>query len=346
VNRPLVTVVIVTHNSAGLVEPVLDSLLSDPARPSQVVVVDNGSTDDTVDIVSRYDVDLIESGDNVGFAAGCHLGASAAALPVLVFLGHDTRPEHGWLPPLEAALSDDAVGAAMATIEDASQPGRFNTAGGHLTYFGLAWVSRFGERIPDQRGLVDVDFASGAAMAIRADVWARLGGFRPQFFMYHEDTDLSWRLRLAGLRLVRCPDSRVRHEYEFARHPGKLEWLERNRLLMVLSNYRRRTLWLLAPALVFVEAGVLAIATRHGWLRAKVKSWRGVWDARQMIREWRVENELIRRVDDRTMLASMDYRISSSPQMRPRRGSRLIDYVLKSYRSFALLMLRVLDFTR
>jgi GT2 family glycosyltransferase len=317
--------------------------MADPARPEQVIVVDNASTDDTTTVVRRFGVELIESEENLGFAGGCNLGASSATEPVLVFLGHDTEPRPGWLPPLVAALEDRSVGIAMATIEDASQPGRYNTSGGHLTYFGLAWVSDSGESIAGQDRPLDVDFPSGAAMAVRRETWEALGGFRAAFFMYHEDSDLGWRARLAGLRVVRVPASLVTHRYEFGRHGEKMMWLERNRLLMLMANYRTRTLLVLLPALVLVELGVVLTAIRHGWLRAKLRSWRALWRARGHLAEWRAQTNRIRRVSDGVMLESLDHRISTAPQMAPRSGGRMIDAVLGGYKRLALQVVRFLD---
>ena len=323
--------------------PVLAALTSDPEGPDQVVVVDNASSDDTIAVVKDYAFDLVESEDNVGFAAACHLGSDTAVNPTLVFLGHDTVPENGWLPPLLAALEEPGVGAAMATIVDADRPGYFNTSGGHLTYFGLAWVSDFGQPVPSESGNIAVDFASGGAMAIRRSLWQRLGGFRAQFFMYHEDTDLGWRIRLAGFGSVRVAESRVNHHYEFGRHGRKLEWLERNRILMIMSNYRPATLWVLAPVLLLVELGVVAIAIRHGWLPSKLRSWKGAWNARRYIPVWRAEVEGIRSVPDSVLIATMDHRVSTAPQMVPGFAARLADALFGAYRSLAVRIVRLIE---
>ena len=128
--------------------------------------------------------------------------------------------------PLVDAVSDPGGGASMATIEDAALPGTFNTSGGSLTYAGLAWITDRGQPIPEtEPDLIDVAFPSGSAMAITAETWASFAGFRPDLFMYHEDTDLGWRLRLGGQRIVRASASRVTHRYDFSRSPGKMSLL-------------------------------------------------------------------------------------------------------------------------
>jgi len=336
----------VSHNSADLVRPVLEALFSDPVRPTEVIVVDSASTDGTLGVLADFEVTVIPQEENVGFAAGCHIGAESARCETLVFLGHDTIPEPGWLAPLITALNPPDVGAAMATIEDAARPGTFNTSGGHLTYFGIGWVSDFGEPIPEESGPVDVAFPSGAAMAIRRRTWESFGGFRRTFFTYHEDADLGWRLRLAGMRVVRVPESRVLHRYDFGRSPTKMYHLERNRWLMLRSNYRRRTLVVLSPALLIVELGTTLIAGRDGWLSEKVRASRDASRASSVVREGRALVEANRSLSDAAMIATMDFRLSGMSQIKPPPGVGLADGFLGLWQRVALAVLGFLDRTR
>lgn len=326
------SVIIVTYQSEAFIGPVLDALLSDDRGPDEVIVVDNASTDATREIVDRPGVRLIASKQNLGFAGGCHAGADAATGSVLVFLGHDTVPRPGWLDPLVASVDDPDIGAAMATIEDADEPGRFNTSGGYLTYFGLAWVSDLGEPIPPyEPDLVDVPFPSGAAMAITAENWVRFDGFRQSLFMYHEDTDLGWRLRLAGLRVVRVPASRVLHHYDFSRAPEKMYWLERNRHILLATNYRLPTRILLAPAFLIADLGVWFVALRDGWYRQNARARRNVFDTRALRPFERRATAKVRTVGDATILRTMDWSVSGVRQVSSPRGSGVVDAILGAY---------------
>jgi GT2 family glycosyltransferase len=338
-----VAVVMVTYNSEPTLDRVLTALLGDPDRPEKVVVVDNGSSDNTKKIVGAFGVELIEAPENVGFAAGCHLGVAHSLQPIIVLLGHDTVPKPGWLSPLISVLDDPSIGAAMATIEDAQNPGLFNTSGGHLTYFGLAWLSGAGDRVDDRDEVIDVAFPSGAAMAMRRDTWDRFGGFRPEFFMYHEDSDLGWRLRLADLRAVRVAKSIVHHHYEFDRNPDKMFWLERNRLLMILSNYRRRTLIVLSPALLAVELGVTWIAIRDRWIGQRARAWNAVWRERRLIRQGRSLAEQNRKIGDSDLLRTLEYQVSTASQVALPGGAIVVGRVLGAYRDLVLPLIRLLD---
>jgi GT2 family glycosyltransferase len=123
-------------------------------------------------------------------------------------------------------------------------------------------------------------------------------------WLYHEDLDLGWRIRLAGFRNLIAPASVCRHFYEFSRAQSKWYWMERNRWIVVLKNYRLATLLLLLPAMLLADCGLLLMAAKAGWFAAKVRSlawflrpssWRYLWRGRRDI-------ERIRRVSDREIL--------------------------------------------
>jgi hypothetical protein len=100
--------------------------------------------------------------------------------------------------------------------------------------------------------------------------WQRSGGFAAAYFMYHEDVELSLRLRLAGGRLGVEPAAAVDHDYEFAKGPDKWRLLERNRWATVVRTYPGPVLAAVAPALLATEVALLAAAATGGWLPQKL----------------------------------------------------------------------------
>jgi GT2 family glycosyltransferase len=149
--------------------------------------------------------------------------------------------------------------------------------------------------------LEDVPFPSGAAMAIRRDLFLELGGFTEELFLYQEDLILGWRVRLRGLRVVVNPAADVLHDYDFSRNPGKHYLLERNRLVFVLSSFSPRLLLLLAPVIASAEVGMLALALKEGWARDKLRGWGWLVRNAGWLRRQRRETQRLRRVRDREL---------------------------------------------
>jgi GT2 family glycosyltransferase len=179
----------------------------------------------------------------------------------------------GAVKQLESRLSDPTIGIAMARLRLLDQPEALNSRGTEVHVSGIGWAGGYGEPAESLGELRDVAAPSGAAMAVRAETFRRLGGFADEFFMYLEDLEFGWRARLAGLRVVVDPAADVFHEYDFGRNPNKSYFLERNRLVFCLSAYSARLLLLLSPVLLSIELGMVALALKEGWLRQKLGGW-------------------------------------------------------------------------
>jgi GT2 family glycosyltransferase len=263
-----------------------------------VIVVDNGGTDPAaVEGFGR----LVEAGRNLGFAAGCNLGTAEASGDVVVFLNPDTVVEPRALSALARTLEDRSIGIAMARLRLLDRPELLNSGGTVVHVSGLAWAGRYGEPAEELRELEEVAAPSGAAMAIRRDLFHELGGFTEELFMYLEDTELGWRAHLHGLRVVVDPGADVYHDYEFGRHPTKLALLERNREILVLTAYSPRLLLALAPVLAATELGMIVVAAKQRWLRGKLGGWWWLAGHTGWLRRHRRETLSLRRVPDREL---------------------------------------------
>jgi GT2 family glycosyltransferase len=275
----------------------LDSLEAD-----EVVIIDNGAGGPEIDAAAaRERVRVVSPGSNVGFAAGCNEGARQATGDALVFLNPDTVVAPGAVAELVRPLEDPTIGIVSARLRLLDRPELLNSAGNEVHVTGIAWAGLYGEPAEQVTELRDVAFPTGAAMAIRRELFEELGGFTEELFMYQEDLELGWRVRLRGLRVVVNPAADVYHEYEFGRNPGKQYLLERNRLVFVLSSYSPRLLLLLSPVLASTEIAMLMLALKEGWARDKLAGWGWLLRHSGWLRRHRRETQRLRRVRDREL---------------------------------------------
>ncbi|MCS7283793.1 MAG: glycosyltransferase family 2 protein [Anaerolineae bacterium] len=280
--KPTVSIVLVVYNGQPYLEICLDSLRQTLPADAELLVVDNGSTDGSPALVRERmpEARLLVNRANRGFASACNQVAGIAQGEVLIFLNQDTCVEPGWLEALLEPLQNPTVGLTTPTILWMEKPERIQSCGQVVHYTGLVFARNFGalrsaitETFP-----TDVAAVSGAAFAVRRDVWEKLNGFCEAFFMYYEETDLSWRAQRAGYRCLHVPLSVVHHAGRLDRpSPVALYYSFRNRLLMIWRNWGRRTLSLLGPALYLadrIEWG-LALARGKAGLAAKFRA--GLW---------------------------------------------------------------------
>ncbi len=300
---PLVSAVVLAYGAEPVLGECVHALLASTGVEVEVVLVDNGCTTDAVELLRQVaGVTVVTPGTNTGFAGGCNLGARHARAPVLAFVNGDAVVRPGALRALADALEDDAVGLVSGSLRLYDQPEVMNSAGNPVHFTGLSWAGGLGEPAAAHAEPRDVASATGAATAVRSDRFAQLGGFCEPMFAYCEDAELSLRTWQHGWRVRYVPDAVVLHRYEFSRNSLKSYLLERNRLFLVATLYERRTLFVLLPVLVALDAAVALVALRQGWFREKARGWWWLWRHRAEVATRRREVQASRRVPDRDVL--------------------------------------------
>ena len=273
---PRLSVVVVTYDSADAIGASLRALLPQLAVGDELIVVDNASSDGTVEEVrtAAPRARLLAQDRNLGFAAGCNAGAAVATGDLLVFLNPDAVVADGFADAIRRPLVEDRGWAAWMGVVTAEGGAEINTSGGIVHFTGIAWSGQVGTSVAalSERPR-EIAFASGACLAVTRAWWDRVGGFPPEFFMYCEDVDLSLRLWLWGGRVGVEPDARVDHDYAFVKGAYKWRMLERNRAATVLRTYPGPLLALLAPGLLATELALLVIAPSAGWGRPKLEAY-------------------------------------------------------------------------
>ena len=266
------SIIIVAFNSSSDLERTLPAVVSELRSGDELIVVDNASEDGTPQIVSEVapDARLIALSQNVGFAAAVNAGAAGATGNLLIVLNPDARPLPGFGEAIRRPLLANHGWSAWMSLV-ACEHGRFvNTLGNAVHFTGIAWAGGHGQPLPVGLEPHEVTAASGACLAVRAPAWREVGGFPEDFFLYHEDIDLSLRLRLFGMRVGLEPSAVVDHDYEFGARPQKWRWLERNRWAVLIRVFPAPLLALIAPALVLTELALIPVAIAGGWGRQKL----------------------------------------------------------------------------
>lgn len=334
--RPRVSVVVVAFESGGALLRSLATIDQDREWVDEIVVVDNGRGGPELEIAGRSArVRLVLSPENLGFGAGCNLGARVATGAVLVFLNPDAVAMPGAIEELVRTLDDESIGIAMPRVRLLQEPELLNSRGNVIHISGLGWCAGYGDRAGPMVGLCDVASPCGAAMAVRREDFELLGGFREELFLYHEDQDLGWRMRMLGRRIVMNPRSDVYHEHEFDRHERKRYYLERNRLAFVTLDFSLRTLLVLLPVLVAAELSMLVLAARQGWLREKLAGW--LWYARNLRRLLRLRRrtQRARRVADRDLVDALTPVIDTEQISLPAVVRKVVNPLLAGYWALA-----------
>jgi GT2 family glycosyltransferase len=232
-----VAIVIVNWNGAGLLPACLDALQGQARQADEIIVVDNGSTDGSIGLLTaRYpDVRVLPLGRNLGLAGGTNAGILASDAEIVIALNNDTIAAPGWLETLVAPLeADPALGSTMSTMLFAHAPEWIASAGIAVHRNGVALEDRVGMRFEaGGTALRPIFGPSVGAAAYRRAMLDDVGFFDGDFFMYLEDVDLAWRARLRGWSSLHVPAATIRHIYSASSvqgSPFKSFHLARNRL--------------------------------------------------------------------------------------------------------------------
>ncbi len=294
-----ITAVVVAFADPRACERAIASLADQSLAPVEVLVVDNDPRGASAEALAgrplRTNVRVLRPGVNLGYTRAVNLAAREARGDWLFCLNPDAVARGDCIERLLEAVdgADVALVGAQVLLPD----GRINAGENPVNILGISWSGGYGK--PRERGPArDTAAVSGAALLVRRQAFLDVGGLCPHFFMYVDDTDLAWRMRLAGLRVRYCPEAVVTHDYEFDKGAHKWFYLERNRAWALLSNLRLRTLVLLAPALALVEFAVAIRAIREGWLAEKARAWVSLFAQWRRLLAWRHSVQITRSVSD------------------------------------------------
>lgn len=252
-----VAIVILNWNGKVLMEEFLPSVISNTPREwAEVIVADNGSTDDSVLMLKEKfpEVSIIRLDKNHGFAEGYNLAIKQIDNEYTILLNSDVEVTPDWLnAPIAAMDADPAIACAQPKIRAWHNKTSFEyagAAGGYIDLYGYPFCrGRIFNVVEEDKGqynsTADILWATGACLFIRTAVYKEVGGLDAGFFAHQEEVDMCWRLRSRGYRLVCTPESVVYHVGGAtlnAESPQKTFLNFRNNLLMIYKNLSEKDL--------------------------------------------------------------------------------------------------------
>jgi GT2 family glycosyltransferase len=328
---PSVSVIVLAYGAEPLLDDCIRSILASRDVDVALHLVDNGCSNPSLaELGGLPGVRLHVPMENLGFAGGVAFGVGHAAGDFLCFINSDAVVEPDAIAALVGRAGDPGVGVVSGSVRFHRDPATVNSAGNPLHVLGFAWAGGFGAPADDHRVGRPVAVASGAAMAMRRQVWDELGGFEPRFFMYHEDVDLSVAAWQHGYSVEYVPAAVVHHDYEFSRTSTKLYYAERNRLVVLLTRWPRRLLTAILPLVVVVELGTVVAGGLPGLRKAKLQGWWWLVHNRRWLRDRRRDN-LAASVQPDAFVRHLETRFGRQTPASGGLAGRVLDRLVPAY---------------
>lgn len=282
---PKVFVVIVNYNGEQYWEELFRSLqLVQPKTCAmEIIVVDNSATEKSINYFKTIkSLHFLPQTHNTGFAGGNNTGMKYAldhGADYIYLLNQDTVVEPNFLDPIVSMVEVNRnVGAAQSLLllwpEKSGTETKINSWGNELHFLGFGFVGGLGHSLIEAPTKPkEITYASGAAVLYRASALKEVGLFDESYFLYHEDTDLSLKLRLQKYAIMLVPASHVFHKYKFGNSKSTYFYLERNRFRLLLEFYKWPTLLLLVPAFLAMECGVMTFSFISGFWKQRLAAY-------------------------------------------------------------------------
>ncbi|MCW4015013.1 MAG: glycosyltransferase family 2 protein [Candidatus Bathyarchaeota archaeon] len=279
---PSVSIVIVNFNGRELLRQCLHTILDTDYPNYNVVVVDNASTDGSLDTMkesfgSDSRIKFVEIHENTGHSEGCNIGAQVTKGEYLVFVDSDIEfDSKNWLREMVNVMENDAsIGLAQAKIVLSGDKSCLDCVCVAVDALGT-WAANYGTKQEMLKENFEILAASSGCCIIRREIFDHAGGFDPEYFMYDDDTDLSLRIRLLGYKVMFVSSALVIHRSGVLRGVSgmMLYYSSKNRLYTVLKNYELKNVWWRFSILTFFTLAVSAgffVVQKHDEAKATLK---------------------------------------------------------------------------
>ncbi|MEE8479562.1 MAG: glycosyltransferase family 2 protein [Candidatus Neomarinimicrobiota bacterium] len=320
--QPLVSIIIPHWNGIDIITECLESLQKVTYPNLEVIIVDNNSSDDSVNYIRKIfpKVIIFENKQNEGYAGGCNRGSEIAKGEYILFLNNDTVQQPNWIEPLVSLLKENPrIAAVQPKLLNYYQKNLFDYAGGaggmmDIFVFPFARGRIFNEQEIDSNQYNSKEaifWSSGTAFLVRKNVFEKAGKFDELFFAHMEEIDLCWRFHLLGYDVSSEPNSVVHHKnaVSLPLYTEKKYYLNhRNSLIMLLTNYSLPLAIYVLPIRWTLDIIAIIYAILMGdWKHVKgiVKAHAWIVFHPKILCKKRIKVKALRTENDKTILRKM-----------------------------------------
>lgn len=241
--RPFVSVIVLNWNGREDLEKCLQSLVRQDYPKYEIVIVDNASTDGSVELVEKYpQVRIVVNDKNLGFAEGNNVGIKESRGEIVALLNNDIVADKRWISELVKTIGEDqAIGLVGGIVYSSSGEKEIWSTGGRIDLLtGYTWHSRKNT----SRDLIeDIDYIPACAIVARRETIRKIGYLDKEYFIYSEDVEWGINTKRVGLKIILNPEARVWHNPSSTMSKLPLRryyYLTRNRIRLIIRNFPLR----------------------------------------------------------------------------------------------------------
>jgi GT2 family glycosyltransferase len=290
-NKRIAIVYLTFYDKPHYIDEALMSVVNSsyPKELMKLIIVDNSSHGASAcylreKVLPQFEKSLpsivfVENDSNKGFAGGNNQGIEYALkneFDYVYLLNNDAKFDGDAVSrAVEMSELDGKIGSVQSLMLLWNEPDLINSSGNDIHYLGFGLTRDYKKPISSitRKDGDEIGYASGAAVLYRCSALRQIGFLDEFLWLYHEDLELGWRLRLAGWKNVLAKSSIVYHDYNFSRSAEKMFWMERNRHIVNLTHMSVSTILILFPVSILMEFVVLGGAFLGGWHKEKLKSY-------------------------------------------------------------------------
>ena len=335
----LVSIIILNYNGNEFLENCIESIFRETEQKFELIIVDNNSPDKSGEKLSKkYEsCKFILNQKNLGVSEGLNIGINNSSGSHIILLNNDLIVAPKWLDYLFEAYEEKGSALYQPKFLKMKDNNIIDSAGNLINVFGFGFSRQKGRKDNLQYNTIEeIGFAAGTCLFCSKEIFDEIGLFDEKLFAYNEDLDFGWRAKLSNYKSYYVPKSIVYHH-------GSAQWkwsgekfylLERNRWIVLLSNYSIKTILKLLPSLLIIEFVLLVFFMKKKMLIKKLKSYVGIIKFLNHIKKRRKDIKERKSISDNEIFESFCCTIETPLEVSETEGIEKFNKLLKILGNF------------